>query len=195
VTRALSNQVIQIFCFLAGVVVIHCVNVLIGMWLTQLGVIPRSIVGLRGILFSPLLHRDWAHLIANAAPMGVMLCLLALSRGRYFWPTVAALWLASGIGVWLVGRPGSIQIGASGLIYALAVFLVATAWFQRNLKSALAAIVVVFLYGGIVWGLLPGRHGVSWEGHLAGAIAGVLVALPSRRERLKIGPVSASERR
>jgi membrane associated rhomboid family serine protease len=177
VNRVLPNQVVQILCFLAGLVAMHTVNALSGMWFTQFGVIPRSVAGLRGILFSPLLHGNWAHLLANCAPLGVMLGLLAFTRGRSLWPIVGAIWLTSGIVVWLVGRPGSVQVGASGLIYGLAAFLLITAWFQRDLKSAVAAVVVIVLYGGIAWGLLPTRQDVSWEGHVAGAVAGVLIAM------------------
>ena len=177
VTRFLQNQLAQIAGFLAALVVLHVVNLLSGMWFTQFGVIPRTLVGLRGIVFSPLLHGGRAHLIANIAPLGVMLGLLAMTRARALWPTTAALWFGSGLGVWLVGRPGSIQIGASGLIYALAAFLLTAAWLQREVKSALAALLVIFLYGSIAWGLLPIRQGVSWEGHLAGVVAGVLVGM------------------
>ena len=176
-TRLLPKQIVQILGFIAVLMVVHAVNVLSGMWFTQFGVIPRTVVGLRGIVFSPLLHGNWGHLIANAAPLGVMLSLLALARGSALWPTTSALWLGSGILAWLVGRPGSIQIGASGLIYALAAFLVTTAWLQRDFKSALAALVVIFVYGSIAWGLLPIRLGVSWEGHVAGAVAGILVGM------------------
>jgi membrane associated rhomboid family serine protease len=173
----LPKQIDQILGFLAILVAVHTVNVLSGMWFTQFGVIPRTVVGLRGILFSPLLHGNWAHLIANSAPLGVMLGLLALTRGGALWPITSALWLGSGIAGWRVGRPGSVQIGASGLIYGLAAFLVTAAWLQRDLKSAVAALVVIFLYGGIAWGLLPNRQGVSWEGHVAGAVAGVIVGM------------------
>jgi membrane associated rhomboid family serine protease len=183
VNRLLPNQIIQILCFLAALVAVHMVNVLSGMWFTQFGVIPRSVAGLRGILFSPLLHGNWTHLLANFAPLGVMLGLLAFTRGRSLWPIVGAIWLASGVAVWLVGRPGSVQVGASGLIYGLAAFLLITAWFQRDLKSAVAALVVIVLYGGIAWGLLPTRQGVSWEGHFAGAVAGVLVAMSQAKPR------------
>ena len=189
-TQLFAKQVVQILCFLAVLVLIHAVNILSGMWLNEFGVMPRSVVGLRGILFSPLLHGDWAHLLANVAPLGVMLSLLAFSRGRLLWPITTAIWLASGIAVWMVGRPGFTQIGASGLIYGLAAYLVATAWFQRDVKSALAALVVIFLYGGIVWGILPMRPGVSWEGHLAGAVAGVVVGMYSGARRKARGVLS-----
>ena len=176
-TRLLPPQATQILTFIAVLVLVHVVNFLSGMWFLRFGVIPRSFVGLRGVFFSPLLHKDWAHLIANATPLGVMLGLLAFSRGTLLWPLTAAIWLGSGVAVWLVGRPGAVQVGASGLIYGLAAFLLTAAWFQRDLKSGLTALVVLVLYGSIVWGLLPGKQGVSWEGHLAGAVAGVLVGI------------------
>jgi len=176
VNRPLPKRVIQILFFLVALVGVHAVNFVSGMWLTRFGVIPRTVIGLRGILLSPLLHKDWVHLMANIVPLGAMLGLLAFTLGRSLWPMTALIWLGSGIGIWLVGRPGAIQIGASGLIYGLAAFLVTTAWIRRDLKSGLAAVLVIFLYGGIAWGLLPGRPGVSWEGHLAGAVAGVIVA-------------------
>jgi membrane associated rhomboid family serine protease len=177
VNRLLPTEFIQILSFLAALFVVHTVNFLTGMSLTQFGVVPRSIRGLRGIVFSPLLHVNWAHLFANSVPLGVMLGLLAFTRGKLLWPITAAIWVAGGLAVWLIGRPGSVQVGASGLIYGLAAFLVTTAWLQRDFKSAAAALVVLVLYGGIAWGVLPTRQGVSWEGHLAGAIGGWLIAM------------------
>jgi membrane associated rhomboid family serine protease len=180
VERRRANQLSQIAIFLVALFVIHAVSVATGMWLARFGVIPRTAIGLRGILFSPVLHVSWSHLMANAVPLAVMLCLLALSKKGSLWPITAAIWTLSGLAVWLVGRPGSIQIGASSLIYGLAAFLVTSAWTSRNVKSALVALAVIFFYGGIVWGLLPGTPGVSWEGHLCGAIAGFLVARVTR---------------
>src|SRR4051812_32350650 len=104
------------------------------MRLNQFGVIPRTIVGLRGIVASPLLHGNWGHLLANVPPLGVMLGLLAFTRSKSLWRITGNLWIASGVGVWLVGRPGYVQIGASGLIYALAAFLVTTACAHRDWK-------------------------------------------------------------
>jgi len=154
----------------------HLANLVTGMWFTRFGTIPRTAVGLRGIFFSPLLHRDWSHLIANATPLGGLLCIMAFTNRHALWPNTAAIWLISGAAVWLFGRPSSVQVGASGLIYGLAAFLIAMGWLHQDAKSALAAFLVIFLYGGIVWGLLPSRPGVSWEGHLCGAFAGILVA-------------------
>jgi membrane associated rhomboid family serine protease len=175
--RTAQNQpYLQIAAFLALLFAIHLVNFITGMWFTRFGVLPRTFVGLRGIVFSPLLHGNWSHLIANAAPLAGLLCIMAFNNPHALWPNTIAIWLVSGIAVWIIGRPGAMQIGASGLIYGLAAFLIAAGWLQRDLKSAMAAALVIFLYGGIVWGLLPSRPGVSWEGHVCGAVAGVLVA-------------------
>ncbi len=179
--RTQSNQFAQILCFIGILVLIHAVNVLSGMWLNDFGVLPRTLIGLRGVIFSPLLHGNWGHLLGNIVPLAVMMGLIAFIHVRSLWPVMIAIWIASGFAVWLVGRPGAVQIGASGLIYGLAAYLVVAAWIRREWKSVLAALVVIFLYGGIVRGLLPTHPQVSWEGHLAGAIAGGLVAWRSPR--------------
>jgi membrane associated rhomboid family serine protease len=181
--KAIRSQFIQIGLLLAALVIIHVVSMFTV--LTQYGIVPRTVIGLRGIVFSPLLHGSWSHLLSNLPTLGVMLALLGLSKGRLMWPTTAMLWLASGALVWVLGRPGSIQVGASGLIYALAAFLITDAWATRHIRSAIIALAVVFFYGGIVWGLLPSQPGVSWEGHLCGAFAGFILAPASRRKKAR----------
>lgn len=166
----------QIAIFMVSLFAIQIVNSLTGMWLLRFGIIPRTTIGLRGIVFAPLLHVGWGHLMANAAPLAVLLGLLAFGSRQSFWMTTGMIWVLSGLGTWLLGRPGSVQIGASGLIYGLAAFLVVAAWQSRDLRLALIAFLVIFFYGGIVWGLLPTQRGVSWEGHVCGLIAGVMVA-------------------
>jgi membrane associated rhomboid family serine protease len=172
-----SKQLGQIIILLAILYVVHAISAFTTWDLRQYGIVPRSVTGLRGIFFCPLLHGDWQHLIANTVPLGVMLTLMAINKKEGLWGMTGLLWAASGLGVWIVGRPDSLQIGASSLIYALASYFITTAWRTRHLGAMLTAVVVSFLYGGIVWGMLPTRPGVSWEGHIAGAVAGVLVAL------------------
>ena len=167
---------IQIAEFILLLAAVHLMNVVTGMWLSRFGILPRAMAGLRGIVFGPLLHRDWSHLFANATPLAGLLCILAFSNRHALWPNTAAIWLISGAAVWLVGRPASVQVGASGLIYGLAAFLIASGWLHQDARSAFAALLVIFLYGSIVWGLLPSKPGVSWEGHLCGAFAGILTA-------------------
>ena len=140
------------------------------------GIIPRTPVGLVGILTAPLLHAGMAHLLANAAPLFVLLTLLFWDRHYRPGVTLSAIWLASGLGTWLIGRPGSIHIGASSVIYGLVSYLVVSGFLMKSWRSAIVAIVVLLAYGGIFYGVLPQAGPISWEGHLSGAIAGVWVA-------------------
>lgn len=156
-------------------------NRMLGAALNKFGVWPRTGWGLLGILFSPLLHYNEAHLMTNSVSLFVLLIVLFLHRE--YRPDIAfiSIWLLSGLGTWLIGRAWAgnqpvIHIGASGVIYGLVTYLIAAAWWLRSWQSALWAIVILFLYGGIFYGVLPKTGVVSWEGHLSGAIAGIMVA-------------------
>jgi membrane associated rhomboid family serine protease len=140
------------------------------------GIVPRTARGLIGILFGPLLHMNFAHLFANAFPLWVLLLLLFGQRASYPEQTLGWIWLGSGLGTWLIGRGGAVHIGASSLIYGLVVYFVATGWWKRNGRAVLLALAVLLFYGGIFYGVLPQRGIVSWEGHLAGALTGLVVA-------------------
>lgn len=142
----------------------------------RLGIMPRTVPGLAGIVFSPILHGSWAHLMANSVPLFVLLMLLFGDR-RYE-PTVAVtmIWAASGFGTWLIGRGGTVHIGASSLVFGLVSYLITAGFLMRSWRSALIAGVVFFLFGGIFYGVLPRAGPISWEGHLCGAIAGVWAA-------------------
>jgi membrane associated rhomboid family serine protease len=129
-----------------------------------------------GIVFSPLLHLGFAHVFANAFPLFVLLILLFAQRAYSPNRTLALIWFGSGLGTWLIGRGGAVHIGASSLIYGLVVYLIAAGWWLRSWQSILVAVLVLVFYGGIFSGVLPQQGIVSWEGHLAGAIAGLLVA-------------------
>ena len=143
--------------------------------LERLGLVPRSITGLVGIVTMPFLHGNWGHLISNSLPLIILLALLVVTRPRP-WPTVITLTLVSGAALWLLGR-SALHIGASGLIYALIGFLIAAGIMERRLSSVAAAVVVGFLYGGsIIGGIMPFQPGVSWEGHLFGLLAGGALA-------------------
>jgi len=140
------------------------------------GVLPRTLVGLRGVLLMPLLHRDVAHLAANSVPLFVLT--LALLN---FYPKVSLRFMIAapilcGALVWGFARQ-SFHIGASGVIYALAAFLFFSGVFRRDRKSMGAAMIVAFLYGSMVWGVLPIYPETSWEGHLFGAISGWVLAI------------------
>lgn len=143
--------------------------------LEQLGLVPRSFIGLAGIVTMPFLHGSFAHLISNTLPLIILLGLMVLSRPRP-WSTLILLILISGVALWLFGRP-ALHIGASGLIYALMGFLIAAGALERQLVPAAVALFVGVTYGmSILGGILPGQPGVSWEGHLFGLLAGAGLA-------------------
>ncbi|MEL6157806.1 MAG: rhomboid family intramembrane serine protease [Cyanobacteria bacterium J06623_5] len=144
--------------------------------LDQLGIRPRSLSGLWGILFAPFLHGDFAHLLANTIPL-VSLGWLIMLRETGDWLVVSIIAaLVSGIGTWLIGSPYSVHIGASGVVFGYFGYLLLRGYFERSIVAIAFSLLVTFLYGGIIWGVLPTQPGVSWEGHLFGFIGGILAA-------------------
>jgi membrane associated rhomboid family serine protease len=136
------------------------------------GIEPRQVDGLEGVLFAPVLHGDWAHIISNSIPF-LVLGALVMTYGLRRWViATAVIILGAGILTWLLARSGN-HIGASILVFGYFGFLLGTAWFERSFKSIGIAVVVAVLYGGLIWGVVPNDSGVSWEGHLFGVIAGV----------------------
>ena len=143
--------------------------------LESFGLIPRTFKGLAGIVTLPFLHADWAHIMSNTVPLIVLLLLLAGSRANSIDIEVLISVLA-GIGLWIFGRT-AIHIGASVLVFGLVGFLVCAGFFEKRLLSALIAIGVAVVYGStLMYGVLPTQSGVSWEGHLIGALSGGLIA-------------------
>jgi membrane associated rhomboid family serine protease len=149
--------------------------------LARYGILPRTPAGLAGILFSPLLHGSFAHLAANSMPLLILLTLLYADHHYRPGRTLAMIWLASGFGTWLIGRGHSVHIGASSLIFGLVAYLAAAGLWVRSWRSVLVAVVVLAVFGGIFWGVLPQAGPVSWEGHLSGAAAGFWAARKNRR--------------
>ena len=145
-------------------------------FLMRYGILPRTGMGLVGIIFSPLLHANLEHLLANAIPLFILLVLLLTNRHYYPYRTLALIWLASGLGTWLIGRGNRVHLGASAIILGLIAYLIWSGIFMRSWRSVLVAIVVFFIFGGALLGVLPQAGGISWEGHLCGAVAGVWAA-------------------
>jgi len=143
----------------------------------NLGITPRTTKGLVGIVTSPFLHGSLRHIISNTVPLVVLLFILS-----YFYPQKALsvilfTVIAGGMLVWLFGRNAN-HIGASGLIYGLAAFLIANGFIEQKFVPLLISIGVIILYGGLIWGILPSlRSYISWESHLFGAIVGVASSL------------------
>lgn len=157
----------------AALMLVHLANQLYpGYDLRWLGVAPRDPARLWHIVTAPLLHRDWSHLLSNSLPLFV-LTLLALRHGpRRFWLASATIVLVGGLMLWLFGRAG-LHLGASGWIFGLWGLTIADGWYERSPAAIGTSFLVMVLYGGMVWGLLP-ADGVSVESHIAGMVAGVL---------------------
>ena len=152
-------------------------------WLDRFGIAPHQLIGLRGILFAPFLHGNFPHLIANTVPFLILGWLVMLQETSDFWIVTIITMIVGGLGVWLFAAPGSLHIGASGLILGYLGFLLLRGYFQRNFASILLSIVVGVLYGGLIWGVLPTQPGISWQGHLFGFLGGVLAARMIAKEK------------
>ena len=188
---------LTILSFVALLYVIEAYDSVTGHRLDSNGIRLLETDGLTGILFAPLLHADWQHLIANTGPALILGFLMTLAGMGRFLGATAIIWLLGGFGTWLIGNIGaprgveSVHIGASGLIFGWLTFLIVFGFFTRHAWQIVVGIIVLFVYGGVLWGALPGTFGVSWQGHLCGGIAGVLAAYllssPEReaRERRK----------
>jgi membrane associated rhomboid family serine protease len=166
------------FSFLV-LVVLYAVlgaELLVAPGIARLGIVPRTQAGLVGIVFSPLLHASLAHLNANAVPLFALLVLLLTNAEYRPVGTLALIWCASGLGTWLIGRGGSVHLGASSIIFGLAAFLIVAGFKAKSWRSVGVAVLVFFLYGGIFYGALPQAEPISWEGHLCGMIAGIWAA-------------------
>jgi membrane associated rhomboid family serine protease len=155
--------------------------------LDRFGIRPRNLIGLRGIIFAPFLHGGFGHLIANTIPFLTLGWLTMIQETSDFYIVSILAAIIGGIGVWLFAGTGSIHIGASILIYGYLGFLLFRGFFQKNLPSILVSVIVFFLYGGLVFGVLPSQTGVSWQGHLFGFIGGVIAAFAVAKEKKYYG--------
>ncbi|MFO7191784.1 MULTISPECIES: rhomboid family intramembrane serine protease [Thermocrispum] len=170
---------------------IELVDVVLPANLDAGGIQPREADGLLGVLFAPLLHGSWEHLAANSIPV-LLFAFLTMAGGIGQWIAVSAtIWLIGGLGVWLIGPPDTVHIGASGLAFGWLAFLLVRGIFNRAPGQLVLAVVLFLVYGGMLWGVLPGAADISWQGHLFGALAGVLAAwLVAKADRSmgKAGP-------
>jgi membrane associated rhomboid family serine protease len=148
------------------------------------GIEPRTWSGLLGVLFAPLLHGSWAHLWSNLVPLVIMGTLITLSSMRQFIAVTVLVWLVSGLGVWLIAPAGTVTVGASGIVFGWLAFLIARGIWTRSWQHILLGLVLLAVYGSIFWsGIITvaaaditGVVALSWQGHLFGAIGGVLAA-------------------
>ncbi len=174
--QELKTQGNLLVCIVVLLWAIELANSLMNNGLNNLGIRPRNILGLQGIIFAPFLHGSWRHLISNTFPL-VILSWLIMARDRSEWITVTVLTaIASGLGTWLFGGTETVHIGASGVVFGYFGFLVARAYYERSFGSIAISLLVLVLFGGMIWGILPVRVGISWEGHLFGLLGGIAAA-------------------
>jgi len=168
--------------------IIYLINdIFFGLQWNEYGLHPRDPKGLFGIFTMPFLHGDLSHLFSNSIPLLVLLFSVFYFFHKKSLLILVMTWFIAGILTWVIGTEG-VHIGASGIVYALAFFLVTISILKKEPKLMAYSLIIIFLYGSIVWGffpqLFPDKH-ISWEGHLAGAITGITLAFFYRNE----GPV------
>src|SRR5690606_33859749 len=144
--------------------------------LNQYGIYPRTLTGLRGVLFGPFLHSSVGHLYKNTIPLVLLLAALVYFYPRIWLRVLCLGILLSGIFTWIIGRP-SYHIGASGVIYVLASFIFFKGVFTKYFRLVAVSLIVVFIYGGMLWFIFPIQEDISWEGHLSGFFTGLLLAI------------------
>lgn len=153
---------------------------------SKFGILPREPEGALGIITSVFIHGDLDHIISNSFPILILGMMLFFFYKKIAKPAFIWIWLVSGVWLWIGGRNNQhhpvYHIGASTLIYGLATFLFFSGVFRKHLRLMVVSALVVFLYGSIMWGIFPLKEEISWEGHLFGAIAGILVAYNYRKE-------------
>jgi membrane associated rhomboid family serine protease len=155
-------------------------------WLTQgergvWGVYPRSLEGLIGLVGMPLVHGDWQHLFSNSVPLWVLMAGILYLYREIAWPVILYSFFVPPLWVWSMGRV-SYHIGASAMVFSFAFFLFFSGILRKEVRTLALALIVAFLYGGMIWGVFPGQQGISWEGHLFGAITGTILAVYYRKK-------------
>lgn len=159
--------------------------------LYRFGVAPRTLSGLKGIFFAPLLHGDLNHILNNSLPVLILGSMIFYFYKPIAWPAILWIYFISGLWLWVGGRNNDVipnfHLGASTLIYGFSTFLFFSGVFRKHKQLMMVSGFVVFMYGSITWGIFPFDRAISWEGHLFGAISGILVAYSYRKE----GPQAA----
>lgn len=181
--RRAQAGLITVLGLVAAMWAVFLVNAALGDLLVRtLGIAPRDVGGLDGVVFAPLLHGGVQHLASNTLPLLVLGFLAFLEGARRFAAAIGICWLTSGIGTWIFGD--GLTIGASGVVFGLFTYLITRGFYNRDWKQILLAAVLFAVYGSILWGVLPTvGSDVSWQAHLFGALGGILAAFLLKRKR------------
>jgi membrane associated rhomboid family serine protease len=160
--------------------IVHLISFIFQIDMTRLGILPRNFAGLLGIITSPLIHADFSHLISNTIPLVVLGWIIFFFYPKVSYLLFGIIYFFTGLLVWIFARP-VYHIGASGIVYGFVSFLFFSGLFRRDNKSIALALIITFLYGGLVWGMIPGWKTISWESHLFGALTGLTAAYLFRK--------------
>lgn len=169
--------------FVAVLWVLEVVDTAAGNRLDGYGVRPRDDEGLLGILVAPLLHGGWDHLAGNTVPvlvLGFLVLVTGVGRGL---AATGIIWVVGGLGTWVIAPSYTVHLGASVLVFGWLTYLVLRGFLHRRPVEIVIGVVVLLVWGGLLWGVLPGTPGVSWQGHLFGAVGGLLAAWLLRGDR------------
>ena len=168
------------FLFAGLLWLILVVDTVLDLGLARYGLRPRHLDGLIGVLTAPLLHSGGEHLFSNTLPLIISLTAVLYLYPRSALRVIPAIWLGSGMLAWVIGRH-SLHFGASGFVYGLLAYVFISGILRLDMRSVAVSVMVWFLYGSMIWGVLPIRPNMSWELHLGGAILGVVMAIVYRR--------------
>lgn len=178
--RVLNSLIVPV-AFLVGIWTVKVIELLKNLNFYKLGIKPLSTEGLVGILTSPFIHGDLAHISANSLPLFLLTWGLFYFYRQIAWQSFVLIYIISGIWVWVFARD-AYHIGASGVIYGLAAFLFISGVLRKDMRLASVSMLIIFLYGGMIWGIMPLREKVSWEAHLMGLIAGFVIGYFFKKE-------------
>ncbi len=177
-----ADRLKPVLILVAVIWAVEIVNLILGHRLVSWGILPRTLRGLIGIPLSPWIHAGLWHAISNTIPLLILGALTLAGGKRVFWETTAKVILLSGVLVWILGR-GSFHVGASGLVFGYFGVILGRAIFERSILTMAIGFGTVMVYGGLLWGILPLRSQVSFESHLFGLIAGILIVWVGRKFR------------
>jgi membrane associated rhomboid family serine protease len=175
---------------LMGLWALEALDQLSGNQLDYYGIHARDVDGLPEVFTAPFLHAGWDHLISNSVPFAVLGFLVLLGGlARWLLSSLISI-VASGLTAWVLTPANTIILGASGLIFGWLTYLLARGLWSRKPAQVLLAVVIMIVYGGMIWGILPNQEGISWQAHLGGAVGGVLAAWLLHRRSPRRVPVS-----
>ncbi|WP_372368307.1 rhomboid family intramembrane serine protease [Candidatus Uabimicrobium sp. HlEnr_7] len=168
------NKLVNVVKIIVVLWIVHLISAIFTD-IRQYGIIPRETVGIAGIFTAPFLHGDIYHLMANTTSFFIFGCILALIEPALFFSILINIMIIGGFATWIFAREAN-HIGASGVIFGVFGYIVAAGFFRKKFVFVLVSILVIFIYGSMIFQVLPGEPGVSWESHLFGFLAGIFTA-------------------